>query len=304
MPELPEVETVRRGLAPILIGQTLARIDQRRPDLRRPFPERFCERLLGRTVAAVGRRAKYLLVHLSDGTVLVIHLGMSGRLRVDSASPKLQDIQANQPRVGSLGDFIHGPAPNNQHDHVVFTLGGGTTVTFNDPRRFGLMDLVAERDLDRHPLFAGLGPEPLDADFDAACLARSASARACDLKAFLMDQRVVAGLGNIYVAEALHYAGLSPHRSVHCLVKVNGTPTLRAERLVAAIRYVLGEAITAGGSTLRDHRQTDGQTGAFQDRFAVYGRTGLPCLRPGCRGTVSKAIQAGRATFFCHACQK
>lgn len=294
VPELPEVETVRRGLEPAMAGYTLIEVDVRRPDLRFPFPDRFVERLEGQRIEGLTRRAKYLLARLSSGETLVMHLGMSGRFTV--APPKGPAVL--------IGEFEHETGQPPAHDHVVFTMSSGAVVTYNDPRRFGFMNLVAAADLDSSKHFAGLGPEPLGNAFNADHLAMEARRRKVDLKAFLLDQSVVAGLGNIYVAEALHRAGLSPNRSCRSLAMASGRPSVRAERLVPAIREVLDEAIAAGGSTLRDYRNADGALGYFQHGFRVYGREGEPCLRPGCRGIVRRDVQAGRSSFFCGACQR
>ncbi|WP_029009515.1 bifunctional DNA-formamidopyrimidine glycosylase/DNA-(apurinic or apyrimidinic site) lyase [Azospirillum halopraeferens] len=275
MPELPEVETVCRGLAPHLEGRVLARVAAHRADLRVPFPPRFAERLTGRRVAAVRRRAKYMLVHLDDGTVLIVHLGMSGRMLIDTG----------------------GPGEPGRHDHVVFVTDAGTAVTFNDARRFGLMDLTTEQSLGEHPLLARLGPEPLGNGFSGPVLAERLAGRMTPIKAALLDQSVVAGLGNIYVAEALFEARLSPKRMA---ATVSGA---RAERLAGAVRAVLARAIAAGGSSLRDYRQASGELGYFQHQFAVYDREGEPC--PGCTcdvartGGVHRIVQAGRSTFYC-----
>jgi formamidopyrimidine-DNA glycosylase len=293
MPELPEVENVRRGLEPVLQGRVISHVEQRRKDLRFPFPTRFKTRLEGRTIVALGRRAKYLLAFLDDGDTLVMHLGMSGRFTV--AEPG----SYGRP-IGIYDDTCAIPA----HDHVVFETDRGATVTYNDPRRFGFMLLMREKERECHPLFLGLGAEPLGNEFHAAYLAHAAAGRRCDLKAFLMDQRVVAGLGNIYVSEALYKARLSPRRLARTLVKRDGAPSEGAQRLVTAIRHVLEAAIAAGGSTLRDYRRADGSAGAFQEAFAVYDREGEPCLTPGCGGIVRRSIQAGRATYFCRSCQK
>lgn len=295
MPELPEVETVRRGLEPHLVGQRFRRVIQRRPDLRWPFPKRFAERLEGQAVTALRRRAKYILAELSSREVLILHLGMSGRLSV--AEP------GNGP-ARILGDYIYDPGSDPHHDHVVFEMQNGTSVTFNDPRRFGCMDLVAEDKIESHKLMKELGPEPLANSFNAQYLAKRAAGRSADLKAFLMDQKTVAGLGNIYVCEALHRAGLSPSRKASCLALASGKPTDRAERLVSAIRDVLNEAIAAGGSTLRDYRKTDGGKGSFQETFFVYDREGEACLRKACGGIVKRKVQGGRSTFYCGACQR
>ncbi|MFZ4807110.1 MAG: bifunctional DNA-formamidopyrimidine glycosylase/DNA-(apurinic or apyrimidinic site) lyase [Hyphomicrobiaceae bacterium] len=294
MPELPEVETVRRGLEPVMAGQVVVEVAQRRPDLRFPFPERFAERIAGCRVLRIGRRAKYLLAELSSGEVLLMHLGMSGRFTVTAPGGAAH----------RLGEYEHDTGNLDRHDHVVLRLANGAVVTYNDPRRFGFMDLLAPDDVEHHKLLAGLGPEPLGNVFHADHLAQAALGRSVDLKAFLLDQSVVAGLGNIYVAEALHRAGLSPNRSAASLVTKAGRPTARAARLVPAIRAVLEEAIAAGGSTLRDYRHADGTAGAFQQDFRVYGRAGDPCTRPGCRGIVRREVQAGRSTFYCGACQR
>lgn len=275
MPELPEVETVRRGLAAKLEGRRFARVEQRRPNLRVPFPDRFPERLSGRRIEAVRRRAKYILVHLDDGTVLIVHLGMSGRI-VMSDAPS---------------------GPPEPHDHVVFGIDDGSEVRFNDARRFGLMTLTTEDGLAAHPLLAALGPEPLGNAFDPVVLSERVSGRRTSIKAALLDQTVVAGIGNIYASEALFRAGISPLRIA---ATVAGP---RAERLVPAIRQVLGEAIEAGGSSLRDYVQASGELGYFQHRFAVYDREGQPC--PGCdcdraaTGGIRRIVQANRSTFFC-----
>ncbi len=294
MPELPEVETVRRGLEPVLAGKRFRRVEQRRPDLRFPFPERFADRLKGQRVEALTRRAKYLLAHLSSGETLVMHLGMSGRFTI-----------ARPGESGSvLGEYIYETAGDSAHDHVRFEMDGGAAVTYNDPRRFGYMLLVPNDGLENHALFKALGVEPLGNALNADYLASRAHGRKTDLKAFLMDQRNVAGLGNIYVCEALHQAGLSPERATSSLATATGKPTARTERLVPAIRSVLERAILAGGSTLRDYRQADGSSGAFQESFLVYGREGEPCLTPGCRGIVRRSVQGGRSTFYCRTCQK
>lgn len=299
MPELPEVETVRRGLEPVLTGRRFHRVEQRRPDLRFPFPERFSTRLEGETVHTLTRRAKYLLAHLSSGEVLVMHLGMSGRFTI--ASPRGNG--AGTPGV-VLGEYIYETASNAKHDHVRFEMEGGGAVTYNDPRRFGYMLLLPGETLEQHALFSGLGAEPLGNTLNAEYLAQKARGRKTDLKAFLMDQRNIAGLGNIYVCEALHQSGLSPAREASCLATATGRPTIRTERLVTAIRAVLEKAILAGGSTLKDYRQADGSTGAFQESFTAYGREGEPCVTPGCRGIVRRSVQAGRSTFYCAKCQR
>jgi formamidopyrimidine-DNA glycosylase len=292
MPELPEVETVRRGLAAALAGRRFLRVETRRADLRVPFPERFAERLTGRRVEALTRRAKYLLAALDDGETLVMHLGMSGSFRVEGAGET-----PAQP-------FHFERSKRQAHDHVVFTLDDGARVVYNDPRRFGAMLLAPTQDLAEHPLFRDLGVEPLSAEFDAARLAALLVGARTPLKSALIDQSRIAGLGNIYVCEALHRARLSPLREAGTLVDAKGAPTPAAKALVKAIREVLDEAIEAGGSTLRDHRRTDGELGRFQLAFAVYDREGEPCPRPRCRGTVTRVAQSGRSTFYCPACQK
>ncbi len=291
MPELPEVETVRRGLAPSLRGRIVERVDLRRPDLRFPFPPDFAMRITGRRIAALGRRAKYLLAHLEDGPVLVMHLGMSGSLRIED-------------EIAAADSFHYARAKDPRHDHVVMHLEGGTRLTYNDPRRFGFMTLVEADALEDAPMFRDLGPEPLDEAFEAAALARALRGRQTPLKAALLDQRVVAGLGNIYVCEALHRARLSPQRIAGTLARRDGSPGQRAERLVAAIKVVLAEAIEAGGSSLRDYVRSDGTLGMFQHAFRVYDRLDAPCPTPGCRGIVRRIVQAGRSTFYCPECQR
>lgn len=292
MPELPEVETVRRGLAPAMEGQRFTKVEVRRGDLRWPLPKDFAERLKGKTVAGIGRRAKYLLADLSSGDVLVMHLGMSGSFHV---------FQDNNRQLGRY----HRRRQNHlAHDHVVFHMSSGATVTFNDPRRFGSMKLVPRAKLDAEPLLKGLGPEPLGNAFDAAMLAHACRGKRTSLKAALLDQRIVAGLGNIYVCEALYRAQLSPKRMASTIASRKGAPNERAERLVEAIKAVLNDAIKDGGSSLRDHRLTDGELGMFQHHFRVYDREGEPCRTAGCGGTVKRIVQNGRSTFYCPACQK
>ena len=276
MPELPEVETVRRGLALALEGKRLTRVEVRRPDLRRPFPPRFAERLKGRRIQKLRRRAKYLLIRLDSNEDWLIHLGMSGRMLVGQGWPNELDA----------------------HDHVVVGTEDGTVVRFNDARRFGVMDLVPAHETDTHPLLAGLGPEPLDKAFDGPSLAARLAGKAAPIKAALLDQRVVAGIGNIYASEALFRAGISPTR------KAGTVQGPRAAKLTAAIKSVLTEAIAAGGSSLRDHRQTSGELGYFQHRFAVYEREGEPCPTCGGRARIKRLVQSGRSTFYCAKCQR
>ncbi len=297
MPELPEVETVRRSLERVLVGQTLAHIELRRADLRFPFPEHFAERLTGRVITGVQRRAKYLQVMLNSRDVLIVHLGMTGRFIV--AGPGVDAA-----RGAIVGDYVYETGHLPQHDHVVMETADGLRITYNDPRRFGYMLLEAEADLEAHALFRALGVEPLGNELDGALLAKRAAGRRADLKAFLMDQRNIAGLGNIYVCEALFRAGLSPRRRAGTLAGRGGKPTDRTARLVPAIRQVLTEAVEAGGSTLRDYRQPDGRAGAFQDRHDVYDREGDECRKPGCGGIIRRITQAGRSTFYCPRCQK
>lgn len=292
MPELPEVETVRRGLMPVLQGAVIESAEARRPDLRWPLPENFAERLAGRRVEAIGRRAKYLLADLDGGEVMILHLGMSGSIRVEGE-------KALRP-----GAFHYPRAAAGPHDHVVLHLAGGTTVTFNDPRRFGAILIVPYDRLESHPLLAGLGPEPLGNAFHADYLASVFARRNTSLKAALLDQKLVAGLGNIYVCEALFRAGLSPRRLAHTIVTKDGKPTQRVERLVTAIRDVLREAIQAGGSSLRDHKQVSGELGYFQHTFRVYDREGEPCRTRHCKGIVQRIVQGGRSTFYCPVCQR
>ncbi len=293
MPELPEVETVRRGLEPAMEGASFAKVDVRRGDLRWPLPKDFAKRLEGKTVTGLGRRAKYLLADLSSGDVLVMHLGMSGSFHVYRESTD-----------GPLGRYYHERSNRVAHDHVVFHMSTGAIVTFNDPRRFGSMKLIARDRLDAEPLLKGLGPEPLGNAFDAAMLAKACAGKKTSLKAALLDQRIVAGLGNIYVCEALYRAHLSPKRMASTIADRKGAPNERATHLVEAIKAVLNAAIKSGGSSLRDHRLTDGDLGMFQHNFQVYDREGEPCRTAACRGTVKRLVQNGRSTFYCPVCQK
>ena len=301
MPELPEVETVRRGLQPVMEGFQIAKAEARRKDLRFPFQKDFIARLDGQTVTGLGRRAKYLMADLGSGDVLLMHLGMSGSFRVikpdNEAAP---------------GEFHYPRGKDSTHDHVLFRMSSGADIVFNDPRRFGYMKVIARNALEDEPLLRDLGPEPLGNEFDAAMLARSCEGKTTSLKAALLDQRVVAGLGNIYVCEALHRSHLSPRRIAATLSTkagqrkgvAGGEPTDHAKRLVGAIHTVLNDAIKAGGSSLRDHRQTSGELGYFQHSFKVYDREGETCKTPGCGGTVKRFTQNGRSTFWCPKCQK
>lgn len=282
MPELPEVETVRRGLAPAMEGAVIARADVNRPDLRWPFPPAMAERLNGQQVLGLRRRSKYILADLASGETLLIHLGMSGRMLI-SGDP--------------LGQFLHDhPAPE-KHDHVVLHMDNGARITFNDPRRFGAMDLMPTATAEAHKLLAVLGPEPLGNAFNEDHLIAAFRGKNTPIKAALLDQRIVAGLGNIYVCEALYRAGISPARKAGRIGKA------RVAALVPIIRDVLAEAIEAGGSSLRDFRQADGELGYFQHRFDVYGREGEPCRGAGCSNTVARIVQSGRSSFYCRSCQ-
>ncbi len=292
MPELPEVETVRRGLEPAMVGARIEKVELRRKDIRFPFPPRFRERLTGRRIAALGRRAKYLLFRLDGGETLIAHLGMSGSFRVEATE------------TTTPGGFHHKRSKDPKHDHVVLHLDNGKIITYNDPRRFGFMDLVASGALETHPRLAGLGEEPLALEFDGRRLAELFAGSRAPLKSALLDQKRIAGLGNIYVCEALFRARLSPLRPAAVLANAAGRPTRAAHALAKAIRAVLEEAIEAGGSTLRDHRRADGELGYFQYGFLVYDREGAACLRPRCRGTVARLAQFGRSTFYCPECQK
>lgn len=288
MPELPEVETVRRGLEPVLAGQTLCKVVLRRPDLRWPMPVDLSARVTGTRVTALRRRSKVILADLSSGDTMLIHLGMSGRVL----------IHAPDGASSSPGAFHHDPGSAGPHDHVLFMTGHGWTVVYNDPRRFGMIDLTRTDDLDRHRMLARLGPEPLGNRFDGPRLQAALAGKATPIKSALLDQRTVAGLGNIYVCEALHRAGISPRRGAGRI------SAHRIDGLVTAVRDVLAEAIAAGGSSLRDYRQTDGELGYFQHRFRVYDRDGHPCPSDGCTGTVRRIVQSGRATFYCAQCQR
>jgi formamidopyrimidine-DNA glycosylase len=301
MPELPEVETVRRGLQPVMEGARFRKVEARRGDLRWPLPKDFVARLEGQTVEGLGRRAKYLLADLSSGDVLLMHLGMSGSFRV-AQERSMHD--GNELDESAPGGYYHDRSKDAAHDHVVFHMSSGARISFNDPRRFGSMKIVAREKLDQEPLLRALGPEPLGNAFDAAMLARACKGKKTSLKAALSDQKIVAGLGNIYVCEALHRALVSPKRLASTIATKSGAPNERAERLVAAIRTVLEDAIAAGGSSLRDHRQTSGELGLFQHNFRVYDREGTPCVTPGCKGTIKRIVQTGRSTFFCPVCQR
>lgn len=281
MPELPEVETVRRGLQPHLEGQRILRVEARRPDLRWPLPPDLVQVLTGARVTALRRRSKYLLADLDRGGTVLMHLGMSGRMLVEGAG---------------LAGFHRDPSVLARHDHVVLTTEAGTTITFNDARRFGMVDLIREGA--SHPLLDHLGPEPFDDAFTPAYLALRFANRRVPVKQALLDQRIVAGLGNIYVSEALHRAGIDPRRAAGRI----GAARLAA--LAGHVRDVLSDAIAAGGSSLRDHRQASGELGYFQHSFRVYDREGQPCPAPGCTGAIRRIVQSGRSSFFCPVCQR
>lgn len=283
MPELPEVETVRRGLAPMMEGQVITRAEVNRPDLRWPFPPNMAERLTGRRVESLRRRSKYILADLSGGETLLIHLGMSGRMTV-SGDP--------------LGRFVRDHPAREKHDHVVLHMKNGARATFNDPRRFGAMDLMKTDTAHAHRLLAGLGPEPLGNAFNEDHLVAALRGRLTPIKSALLDQRIVAGLGNIYVCEVLFRAGISPRR------KAGRIAARRVAALTPIIRQVLNEAIEAGGSSLRDFRQAGGELGYFQHSFDVYGREGQPCRRGDCDGIIARLVQSGRSSFHCPRCQR
>ena len=295
MPELPEVETVRRGLAPVMVGRRLARVEQRRADLRFPFPEKFVARTEGRRVTGLRRRSKYLLADLDSGETLIMHLGMSGRFTIS---------EPGGANGRMLGEYEHEAGGITKHDHVVFHTDKGATIVYNDARRFGFMDLSTTADIAAHSAFDGLGIEPLDGELTPEFLAAAAHGKKTDLKAFLLDQRIVAGLGNIYVCEALFRSNLPPTAAANRIATRAGKPTDATRRLVDNIKVVLQDAIRAGGSTLRDHQQVDGTLGYFQHSFQVYGREGEPCVTPGCTETIGRIVQSGRSTFLCRKCQK
>jgi formamidopyrimidine-DNA glycosylase len=296
MPELPEVETVRRGLQPVMEGARIVRVETRRPDLRFPLPERFAERLEGHTISALGRRAKYLTAHIDGGPTLICHLGMSGSFRVEAGADS-----------DTPGAFHHERSKASAHDHVVFHMeaprGEIVRVVFNDPRRFGFM-LFAEGASGDHPMLAGLGIEPTGNALDGRLLQELFQGRKSPLKAALLDQRLIAGLGNIYVAEALWRAGLSPLRAAGTIAERGKKAAARADALAEAVRSVIADAIQAGGSSLRDYIQADGSLGYFQHSFSVYDREGEPCPTPGCKGQITRVVQSGRSTFYCPSCQR
>jgi formamidopyrimidine-DNA glycosylase len=292
MPELPEVETVRRGLMPAMLGALIDKVELRRADIRFPFPAGFATRLSGRRIVDMSRRAKDLLFQLDSDETLIAHLGMSGSFRIEKT-------EASTP-----GEFLYERSKDPKHDHVVMFLDNGCVVTYNDPRRFGFMDLAPSGALEEHPRLKGLGAEPLAPEFDANCLAKLFADVRTSLKAALLDQKRIAGLGNIYVCEALFRARLAPSKPARILADAHGAPTRATAAIAEAIRNVLEEAIEAGGSTLRDHRQTNGELGYFQHVFKVYDREGLRCVRERCRGIIARTVHSGRSTFYCPVCQK
>ncbi|MEO0881093.1 MAG: bifunctional DNA-formamidopyrimidine glycosylase/DNA-(apurinic or apyrimidinic site) lyase [Pseudomonadota bacterium] len=281
MPELPEVETVRRGLAPAMEGRRILRAELRRPDLRFPFPARFSERVEGSIVSSLGRYAKFLTASLSSGETLIMHLGMTGRFTIND---------------NATAAFKHNPGCDAKHDHVIFHLEDRTTITYNDPRRFGFMELWLTETFDQYPRLKNLGPEPLSNNFNTDYLNTALAHKQTPIKTALLDQGVIAGLGNIYVCEALYRAGISPKRSAATV------PGKRAERLTAAINAVISDAISAGGSSISDFASAQGELGYFQHSFDVYDRENYPCAK--CSGQIKRIVQAGRSTFFCSQCQR
>ncbi|OYX46582.1 MAG: DNA-formamidopyrimidine glycosylase [Alphaproteobacteria bacterium 32-64-14] len=281
MPELPEVETVRRGLAPAMEGKRILRVETRRKDLRFPFPANFNQRIEGAKLTHMGRRAKYLVGDLSNGEALIMHLGMTGRFTVSGKKP---------------GDFHHAAGDDEKHDHVVFEMQGGARVVFNDARRFGFMDLWPSDNLEAYAPFAGMGPEPISNEFSGAYLREAFAGKKTPVKSALLDQNVVAGLGNIYVCEALFRSGISPKKLAGSIRRD------KLELLAVEVRKVIEEAIKAGGSTISDYKSTGGELGYFQHSFRIYDREGEPCLA--CAKPVKRVVQAGRSTFYCAACQK
>ena len=300
MPELPEVETVRRGLAPVMEGATIARLDLRRPDLRFPFPHDFAQQVEGCRIAFLSRRAKYLLAELDNGLAIIMHLGMSGSFQIADAVETAADGT-------QIARFHHPRSTDPNHDHVVFHLrkdGQEMQVVYNDPRRFGFMVLAHREALSDHKLIAGLGIEPTGNALDGAMIAQLFAGKAAPLKAALLDQKLIAGLGNIYVCEALWQARLSPRRRAGSIVRMDGTASPRCTALADAIRDVIARAIEAGGSSLRDHRQTDGTLGYFQHGFNVYDREGGRCPRSECGAAIKRIVQSGRSSFYCPQCQR
>lgn len=296
MPELPEVETVRRGLEPVMEGGTIIKTVINRPNLRFPFPDRFVARLEGQKVLSVGRRAKYLVLDLESGEVLVMHLGMSGSFRIEL-----------EQGVTAPGVFHHPRSEQQKHDHVIISVDGPhgrANIIYNDPRRFGYMDLVARSKMEINRHFINVGVEPTGNALDGALISKLFAGKSAPLKAALLDQRLIAGLGNIYVCEALWRAGLSPKRKASTITRKGGVETKRTRLLATAIREIIASAIDAGGSSLRDHKQTDGTMGYFQHTFNVYDQEGKPCKTQGCNSVIKRIVQSGRSTFYCPSCQR
>lgn len=299
MPELPEVETVCRGLEPVMAGQVLDQVTLRRKNLRFPFPKDMAKRLQGKRIEAMNRRAKYILAHIEGGDILLMHLGMSGRFTIHTPQGEVP---------GQPGRFHYdmpagSPTGDGPHDHVIFHMQGGARIVYTDHRRFGIMDLFPAAEADEHKLLGALGVEPMGNALTADYLNEAFRTKHAPLKSALLDQKIIAGLGNIYVCEALYRSGLSPRRLAHTITAEKG-PTQRIERLVRIIRDVIGEAIEAGGSTLRDYAQADGELGYFQHSFQVYDQEGEPCRTPGCGRAIKRLVQSGRSTFYCPSCQK
>lgn len=287
LPELPEVETVRKGLEPYMTGHVITQADIRREGLRWPFPDNMAARLMGKRVERLRRRSKYILCDLDSGETLLIHLGMSGRMTI-SVPEKTKDM---------VGDFHHLHPALEKHDHVVIDMDNGARIRFNDARRFGAMDLLETKTAEQHKLLASIGPEPLGNKFDEAYFVAALKGKNTPIKSALLDQRIVAGLGNIYVCEALWRTGISP------LSKAGKLSKTRAASLVPAIRAVLNDAIAAGGSSLKDYRQADGELGYFQHSFATYGREDERCKTLDCMGQIKRVVQSGRSSFYCPKCQ-
>lgn len=296
MPELPEVETVRRGIQPVMEGAVIEKAVINRPNLRFPFPQNFVPRLEGQKVLSVGRRAKYLVLDLASNEVLVMHLGMSGSFRIEMAEG-----------VSAPGVFHHPRSDALKHDHVIISVNGPhgrADIIYNDPRRFGYMDLVPREEMETNKHFAGVGIEPTGNALDGALISQLFAGKTAPLKAALLDQRLIAGLGNIYVCEALWRSGLSPKRRATTITRKDGKATKRSELLATSVREIIASAIEAGGSSLRDHKQTDGTMGYFQHTFNVYDQEGKPCKSQGCTSTIKRIVQSGRSTFYCPTCQR
>jgi formamidopyrimidine-DNA glycosylase len=300
MPELPEVETVRRGLAPVMEGRRIKSVTLSRPNLRFSFPDQFSKRLQGARIEHMGRRAKYLVARLDTGEALIMHLGMSGSFRVELDPTSQTSASGDMNSV-----FYHPKSERKAHDHVIFDMGDGeATVIYNDPRRFGYMDLVAIDELETCTHFLKMGIEPTGNQLNGEAISRLFAGKSSPLKSALLDQRLIAGLGNIYVCEALWRTGLSPKRKASTISRKDGKATQRSEALSRHIREIIAEAIEAGGSSLRDHRQANGDLGYFQHRFNAYDREGEYCAKPDCSGKIGRIVQSGRSTFFCPSCQR